>query len=121
MWSLERQQMFSGFSILHHSMKVSFLTAVISTRGVGQIQVEHFDIVLLTSPADPSRFPSNVVFKVHFNQSSLHAFIFKHHTSRPKAVFQTLHIKMSSSLESTIQIVLKVVCVSSCQTESKIP
>lgn len=90
--------MCSGFSTLHHSMKVSFLTAVISTRRVEQNQADHVDIILLRSPADPSKFPSSVVFKVHFNQGSLRAFILKRHTSTPKAVFQTLHSKMSSLL-----------------------
>lgn len=100
MWSLDRQQICSGFSTLCHSMKVSFLTAVISTRGVEQNQADHFDIIPLISLADPSKFPSNVVFKVHFNQSSLRAFILNCHTSMPKAVFQTLHINMSSLLSN---------------------
>ena len=97
-------------------MKASFLTAVISTRGVGQIQADHFD---MRNPADPSTFPFNVVFRVPFNQSILHAFILKCHTSRAKADFQTLDIKMSSSLGKTIQRMLKVACVNSCQTETQ--
>lgn len=97
----------------HNSIKVSFLAAVISARGMEKIQADHFDIIFLTSPADPSKSLPNMFFEVHFNQSRLPAFIFKCHTSRAKAVFQTLHIKMSSSLVRTIPVVLKVAFVSS--------
>lgn len=38
----------------HNSIKVSFLTAVISARGIGKIQADHFDIIFLKSPADLS-------------------------------------------------------------------
>lgn len=55
------------FTILHteNSIEVSFLTAVTSARGMGEIWADHFDTIFLTSPAD--KFLSSMVFKVHFD------------------------------------------------------